>query len=1400
MQTGIINKGRKLISLFLILCMMFGMVSTSVLAKGSDTESVAEETTTSQTTEETTREPETIPDASEESKETEASGDESGESAQAEAEELPASTGTRAMGNVISLAAHDRAGLQAAINGAGSTQTTIIISQNFSFDGTPVSIPANADITIQSTAGSNFILTQSKSNIRHFTVNGTLTLLDITLDGSIGGSAQCGGVLVNNGGNFTMGENAVIQNCRAYNTWYAGKYGGGVGVDGGTFTMKVNAVIQNCISTSSLATYERGGGVHVYGGGVFTMNDDAVIQNCRAGSSVNNANVNSGGSGGGVALGNAQITGDGGNTFTMNNNASIQDCRARNGGGVELYGMLSNTLTLNDSAAIKNCNAIVSGGGVHVLTGTVKMNGGEISGNKAVNRTSGSGNGTSGGGVDMSRAAFFMSGGVISGNLAFKGGGVNMDNYSEFTMDGGAISGNTAADGDGNESNNGQDSEGGGVLLRLSTFEMNTGEISSNTSYTGGGVFMKYGYGNEFTMNGGEIHHNKAMQGGGVNIYDNNNTLTINGGKIRNNTAESAGGGIYFNMNEPGTIGGKVIQIDGSISGNTAKVGGGIYMGGGTVEMNGGEISGNAATDSGGGVWMSMNTRFNKPGTLEMSGGEISGNTALNNGGGAYVSSGANLDVSGYSRITNNAANLDGGGIFTADSTYSNLKTGAATIFDGNTAQALYNYTGSGYPDIGFKSVSVQGTHALNNYDINYKVGSPLTLHTVTFESNGGSAVDSISNVLWGSIITAPADPTRSNYTFDGWYTDDGIFADKWNFDADVVTRDITLYAKWTADQYTVTYHANGATGGTAPTDNVSYLYGATVTLLGFGSLERSGYTFTGWNTAADGNGTAYAAGSSITITDDVTLHAQWTANTYDITYESLNGASNSNPATYTYSVGVSSFADPGTRTHYTFEGWYDAETGGNEVTSISDTTTGDKTLYAIWTADSHTVTYKANGGTGSDHVENTTYDANYTVAVLSGTGISRTGYTFTGWNTQANGSGTAYAAGDFVTISSDMALYAQWSVNTYNITYKNLKGASNSNPAAYTYGNGFTLADPGTRMGYTFDGWYDAATNGSQVTAISNTATGDKTLYARWILNICTITVKVVDTDGNSISGYDWTVNKGYGETFGASAPTIQGYTYQYWKLDGTQESGDIKIASVEAAATVTLVYQKQTANTTDTDTDNGNYQFVKVPNVKNVKAGETIKYTFTGFGNDWGVPLEQFSIIDKPDKGLDFVSANLPAFTNGAGVTYDVLYYTNQQGRTVLHSDIPADQAFSFNAPDLASGEYIIDIMLEFSSVPAGFAVGDSLAMTFKVWDNPPSQTLVNVGILSYKVNGKYKEFVTGSGSCAITISGYFGSPKTGDETNFIVPLLMLLGSISGFIAIPAIKRRRRRTEAQQ
>ena len=150
-----------------------------------------------------------------------------------------------------------------------------------------------------------------------------------------------------------------------------------------------------------------------------------------------------------------------------------------------------------------------------------------------------------------------------------------------------------------------------------------------------------------------------------------------------------------------------------------------------------------------------------------------------------------------------------------------------------------------------------------------------LEVHTVTFVTNGGTAV---SKLVTGYIESSPV-TTKNDFGFGGWYLDSEFATEnKVNFPY-TVTGDVTLYAKWTAVQCTVTYFANGATKGSVPV-TVSVDKGSTYTVSGnTGNLEKSGYAFTKWNTRADGGGQGYSAGSKFTVTGDVSLYAQWGKN-----------------------------------------------------------------------------------------------------------------------------------------------------------------------------------------------------------------------------------------------------------------------------------------------------------------------------------------------------------------------------------------------------------------------------------------------------------------------------------------------------------------------------------------
>jgi uncharacterized repeat protein (TIGR02543 family) len=142
---------------------------------------------------------------------------------------------------------------------------------------------------------------------------------------------------------------------------------------------------------------------------------------------------------------------------------------------------------------------------------------------------------------------------------------------------------------------------------------------------------------------------------------------------------------------------------------------------------------------------------------------------------------------------------------------------------------------------------------------------------TVSFASNGGSSVSSITGVRYGTTVSEPTKPTRAGYTFDGWYADSGL-TEAWSFTSDTVTETKRLYASWSADSHTLSFHANGGSGTMDPqtvkTDEE-------ITLRG-NSFTREGYSFAGWAESSGGS-TVYADEASYTMgTADAGLYAVW--------------------------------------------------------------------------------------------------------------------------------------------------------------------------------------------------------------------------------------------------------------------------------------------------------------------------------------------------------------------------------------------------------------------------------------------------------------------------------------------------------------------------------------------
>ena len=350
--------------------------------------------------------------------------------------------------------------------------------------------------------------------------------------------------------------------------------------------------------------------------------------------------------------------------------------------------------------------------------------------------------------------------------------------------------------------------------------------------------------------------------------------------------------------------------------------------------------------------------------------------------------------------------------------------------------------TNSGYTFAGWNTLA-------DGSGTDYAVGSSYTIpdsntilyakwaintYNITYDGNGntsGISPTDQTGTYTSSIElqTNSGSLTNTGYTFEGWNTlADGSGTDyAAGANYTIPASDTTLYAKWTANTYNITYDSNGNEGGTVPSGQ-SGAYNSSITLQNnTGILTITGYTFVGWNTAADGSGTDYAVGSSYTIpAGDTTLYAKWTINTYNVTYDGNGNTNGTTPSSqssvYNSSVILHNNSGNLVKTGYTFAGWNTAADGSGtdyETEASYTVPDGDTTLYAKWVINEYNVTYDGNGNTaGAVPAAVTLYNYNSTVTVLGNTeSLVKTGHTFAGWNTAADGSGTDYADGVSYTI-----------------------------------------------------------------------------------------------------------------------------------------------------------------------------------------------------------------------------------------------------------------------------------------------------------------------------------------------------------------------------------------------
>lgn len=477
------------------------------------------------------------------------------------------------------------------------------------------------------------------------------------------------------------------------------------------------------------------------------------------------------------------------------------------------------------------------------------------------------------------------------------------------------------------------------------------------------------------------------------------------------------------------------------------------------------------------------------------------------------------------------------------------------TLESGSTYGTLPTPTRTGYTFAGWYTSASGGTKVSSSTTISKNTTIyahwSINKYTVTFNANGGTVSTSSKSVNYNTAYGTLPTPTRTGYTFSGWYTSKSG-GTKVTSSTVMGTTNVTVYAHWSTNSYTLTYDANG---GTAAFTSKTKSYGETYSA--FPSTTRTGYTLTGWYTAATG-GTKVTSSTTMGASN-TTIYAHWTANTYTLTFNANGGSVSQSTKTVTYGQAYGTLPTP-TRDGYAFTGWYESST---KVTDSTITGVGNKVLYAHWSRITSTLTFDPNGGTV------TTTSKTITSGVIYGTlpTPTRTGYSFDGWYTAKTG-GTKVTSST-VAGSTDTTVYAHWSLKNYTVTFNANGGTVSTTSKTVQYGSTYGTLPTPTKTGYTFNGWYTSPSNsGTQVTSSTLVGTSSVTVYAHWTASSYTLTF---NANGGSVSESSKSVT--YGSTYGTlPTPTRSGYSFDGWY---TAKSGGTKVSfSTTMGASNVTVY----------------------------------------------------------------------------------------------------------------------------------------------------------------------------------------------------------------------------------
>jgi len=486
-------------------------------------------------------------------------------------------------------------------------------------------------------------------------------------------------------------------------------------------------------------------------------------------------------------------------------------------------------------------------------------------------------------------------------------------------------------------------------------------------------------------------------------------------------------------------------------------------------------------------------------------------------------------------------------------------------------------YTFGGWQDASGTYTDSSRTYTVGTSNVVLTAIWNAKTYAITYDPNTATGVASRTSDSYvagqANALTLPSQNTMSlvsggaAYVFGGWSLTPGtngaggtVLPSSYRPDL-AGSQTITLYAVWTAPgSVTVTFHTNYPTGANS-TASQSANAPSNLTLVSTTGFAATGYHFVKWNGMADGTSTTnYNDGVQFAFANPTDLYAVWAANTYVVTWDGTTNGGSVAPTSSSYTVGGSALTapTPAARLGFTFLGWYSSCTGGSLVVSAGASYSPNQslTLCGVWTTLA-TSSVLFHGNFGSDP---TTTQVSNVAAALTANPFTRSGYSFTGWNTVAGGTGTSYANGANFDFQTNLVLYAQWAVNsepapepvipTLVISFNYNGGTGPIGSLTLKLGGNVTSLPTGTRDHYTFSGWSETQ-GGTTLVPVPFVPVSSQTLYAVWVGVTYTITLNPnTPTQPIQVINYQYgtdpvqlpTLTAGYGSFLGWSSSAATG------------------------------------------------------------------------------------------------------------------------------------------------------------------------------------------------------------------------------------------------------------------